>query len=455
MPRIPLFVVAIALANFLVPLNSTAIVAALPRVAHDLAVDRATASWLVTAYLIAMAALQPIGGRIGDRFCRRRLLLGSLAGFLVASALAPLATDFTALVAFRLLQAVCAAAVAPNAMGLLRGETAEGRAGMYFGIVGATAGLGASVGPLLGGILASIDWRWIFAMNVPLVAAIIALGWSRFPRSVPHRTARPDVIGAVSLGVLLSLAAWAISEMDSGPSLPQLALAAAAAAGLAILFRYEARHPDPALPPSLFGIRAFSAANATIALTNLALYGTFIAVPIALASDPASSVRAGLVLTSMSIGLIVLSPISGALVDRFGARVPTAVGGVLIAIGLALPAALGRAADVTTLLICLPIAGAGVAMNFPATRIAALDAAPARLASLASGVTSTSRYFGGMVGSLAAGLTLGRATDLAALPTLLVAFAAAGLASAAVGAATLHGAGAHVSHEVGEPGAAD
>ena len=277
--RIPLFVVSVALANFLVPLNSTMIVAALPAIGRDLAVDNATAAWLVTAYLIAMAALQPITGRIGDRYGRRRLLLGALVGFALASAAAPLARDFVTLVAFRLLQAVCAATITPNAMGLLRGTAVAGRAGTYFGIVGAASGIGASAGPLLGSLLAAVDWRWLFVVNVPLVAAVLALGWTQLPRIPGRRTAAPDVVGAVSLGILLALPAWLLSTVGGGLDAFRIALLVAMHVGFILFFRYERRHPDPALPPSLFRIRAFSTANLTIALTNFALYGTFIAMP--------------------------------------------------------------------------------------------------------------------------------------------------------------------------------
>ncbi len=439
MPRIPSFVAAVAIGNLLVPLNSTMIVVALPTVARDLAVDRATASWLVTAYLIAMAALQPIGGRVGDRFGRRELMLAALVGFVAASVGAAVATSFGLLVIFRLLQALAAAAVVPNGLALLRDAAAGDvagrmRTGTYFGISGATTGIGATAGPLLGGLLAAVDWRLIFLVNVPIVALALVLGWRSLPHIPARRAAPPDVVGALSLGVLLALPAWLLSTEGDGPALPQVALLVATGVGFVLFFRYERRHPDPALPPSLFASRAFSAANATIALSNLALYGTLIALPIALASGPDPAVRSGLVLTVMSIGLIFLSPVSGALVDRFGARVPTVLGGTLIALGLAAPVLLGRVADFTTLLITMPIAGAGVAMNFPATRIAALDAAPGRLAALASGVTSTSRYFGGIVGSLLAALLVGRSEDLSALPLLLAIFAAAGIGAALAGA---------------------
>ncbi len=431
MPRIPLFVVSIALANFVVPLNSTMVVVALPAISRDLGVDRATAAWLVTSYLIAMAALQPIGGRLGDRFGRRRLLLAALVAFGVLSAAAPFAPSFLALAGFRLAMALCAAAISPNSFGLLRGQAVEGRAGTYFGIAGAFGGIGASAGPLLGGLLAAVDWRLIFTVNVPLILAILALGWFHLPHDLPKRKAPLDVVGAVSVGVILTVAAWTLTRENAISDPMTLVLLAAAAAGGVLLFRYESGLPDPALPPALFRIRPFTTANLTIGLSNLTLYGSFIAIPIALSGLPDATVRTGVVLTSQAVAVILLSPVSGALVDRFGARLPTALGGAFLAIGLTLPVVLHGTSDPSVLLIGMPIMGAGLAFNFPATRIAALDAAPARLASLASGVTQTSRYFGGIIGSVAAAAAL--AADTTALPTLFLAFAGAGLLSAFVG----------------------
>jgi MFS family permease len=137
--------------------------------------------------------------------------------------------------------------------------------------------------------------------------------------------------------------------------------------------------------------------------------------------------------------MIVLSPVSGALVDRVGARWPTALGGGLIAGGLAILALSGRPSDFVLLLVCLPITGAGVALTFPATRIAALDAVPERYAALASGVTSSSRYFGGMIGALVAGIALVDVTDAAAGRLFLI-LAASGVAAAVVGSRLPRGA---------------
>jgi len=434
LPRVPAFVFAVALGNLLVPLNSTMIVVALPLIGRDLGADRVTLAWLVTSYLIAMASLQPIAGRLGDRFGQRRFMLGALVYFIVASVGAALAPNLFVLVAFRLQQALAAASVVPNSLALLRGRSVEGRAGTYFGISGATTSIGATIGPLLGGLLSAIDWRLIFLVNLPLAGLALLVAWRSLPAGdPPRRTAHPDIAGAVALGVLLSLAAWTLTEAGTSAPTVSIVLLAAVAAGAVVFVRYEGRHADPALPPFLFTIRAFTSANLTIALSNLALYGTFLAVPVLLAgSGPDATIRGGIAISAQSVAMIVLSPVSGALVDRVGARWPTAIGGLLIAVGLGILGLSGRASDFTMLLICMPITGAGVALTFPATRIAALDAVPVRFAALASGITSSSRYFGGMIGALVTGLALTTTSGPAAGRLFLI-LAASGLGAALVG----------------------
>src|SRR2546428_764857 len=153
------------------------IVVALPQVARDLRVDVAETSWIVTSYLIAMAALQPIAGRVGDRLGRRNVMLAALVYFAVASAGAAVANSILVLAVFRINQAIAAAALVPNGLGLLREAIPSGRRGAEFGIVSAATAVGATVGPLVGGFLAAIDWRWLFLVNGPLCAAGFPLSW--------------------------------------------------------------------------------------------------------------------------------------------------------------------------------------------------------------------------------------------------------------------------------------
>ena len=433
-PRIPAFVFAIALGNLLVPLNSTMIVVALPLIARDLGADRLSSAWLITSYLIVMAALQPIAGRLGDRFGHRKFMLASLGYFIVASLGAALAPNLIVLIAFRLQQALAAAGVVPVSLALLRGRAVGGNAGTYFGISGATSAIGAALGPLLGGLLSAFDWRLIFLVNLPLAGLALAVGARSLPAGEPpRRTARPDIAGAVALGVLLGAAAWTLTSATTTlPPATAVGIGVAIAIGGVLFVRYELGHPDAALPPRFFAIRGFSAANLTIALSNVALYGTFLGVPVILAGSPDATIHTGIALSVQAVAMMLFSPLSGMLVDRVGARWPTAIGGALIAAGLGGLALLGPRGGYEAMLVFLPVTGAGVALTFPATRIAAMDSVPAHFAALASGVTSSSRYFGGMIGAIVAGVAL--ADALSPHGTALFAIlAASGLAAGVVG----------------------
>lgn len=399
-------IASIALGNALVPLNSTMLVVALPQIARDFGTDLAATAWLVTTYLIAMAALQPIGGRLGDRYGRRRLMLGALLYFGLASIGAALANGLVVLTFFRLQQALAAALIVPNGLGILR-RAAGSRAGMHFGLVSAISGTAASLGPLVGGLLVPIDWRLVFLVNVPLVVLAFVLALANLPEEELHRGTRFDLAGALALGALLSGAAWVLTSLGrSAPDATLVAIAAAVIAGAVLFVRYESRLADPALPPALFRIAPFAAANGAICFSNLSLYATLLAVPALLASDAASTVLVGVALFALSAAMVVLGPLTGILVDRFGARWPPAFGGVLIAAGCVATANLVDVLNFPLLLVALLAMGAGVSLTFPATRVAAVDAVPARHVALASGVVSTSRYFGGMLGAIIAGATL-------------------------------------------------
>lgn len=419
--------ISVALGNLLVPLNSTMIVVALPQVADDLAVDVAAVSWIVTSYLIAMASLQPIAGRIGDRLGRRRVMLGALVYFAVASVAAAASPSIVPLAFFRLNQAIAASALVPNGLGLLREAVPGGRRGAEFGIVSAAMGVGATAGPLVGGVLATIDWRWIFMVNAPVCAAAFALAWRVVPSRAPRSAARFDLVGALILGALLLAGSWVLTSLGGGVDPLMIALGLALVPAAIGFIRFESRQPEAALPPALFRIPAFTAACATVALQNLSMYGTVLVLPIALAG---ASVRSGIALAAFSGLSIVFAPIGGRAADRYGARWPTLAGALLLAVGLVPLAVTAAQLPFELLIATLSVAGLGLALTFPAMRLAAVEAVPERHASLASGVFSTSRYFGGMLAAvaLAIGATgVARPDDLRALFGV---FAAAALAAA-------------------------
>ena len=175
-------VITVALATMLAPLNSTMIAVALPHVIAEFGADIASAGWLVTAYLIAMAALQPVAGKLGDRLGRRRLILGGVAWFGLASMGAATASSLSALLFFRVQQAIAGAVALPNGAALLREVVPADRHAGRFGWVGAAIALAAAAGPTLGGLLVgNAGWRAIFYVNLIFILPALLLGWRSLP----------------------------------------------------------------------------------------------------------------------------------------------------------------------------------------------------------------------------------------------------------------------------------
>lgn len=397
--------VTVALATMLAPLNSTMIAVALPRLMEEFGADLATTGWLVTSYLIAMACLQPVAGKLGDRFGRRPLILAGLIYFALASLAAATATSLSWLLFFRVQQAIAGAIALPNGAALVREVVPAERRAARFGLVGAAVGLAAAAGPPLGGLLVEVaGWRAIFYVNLVLVVPALLLGL----RALPARPARLsnaafDLGGAMLLLAVLAGTAGLLTQSrhSEGAGLP--VLGAVLLVGLGLFFiRHEWRHRDPVLQPRFFLNASFARANAAIALSNLAMYSTLLAVPILLAAQPGwGSASAGLVLTSMSATMVVCSPLGGRLSDRWGRRWPTVAGLVLLTLGLLLLGLAGSGPVLPVLVGGLGVAGIGLGLSGAGMQSAAVEAVHRREAGVASGVFSTSRYLGSIVGSSA------------------------------------------------------
>jgi EmrB/QacA subfamily drug resistance transporter len=422
----------VALATMLAPLNSTMIAVALPRVMVELEADVATAGWLITAYLLVMASIQPVGGKLGDRFGRRPLILGGLAYFALASIGCAFATDLFWLFFFRIQQALAGAIALPNGAALIREVVPAARRASRAGLVGAAISFAAAAGPPIGGLLAEVGgWRAIFFANAPLVAAALIVGWRALPaRSGSGIAARFDVVGAALLSALLvGLAALLSRGRDSVALL--LGGGAAVAVGAVLLVRYELSLRDPVLDPRLFTRRAFAAASAGVCLSNLAGYSTLLAIPLLLEGRPGiSSAAVGVVLGALSATTVVCAPFGGRLADRHGRRAAAAGGLAFMVVGL-VPFALDAAGMPLPLLVAaLAVIGAGSGLASAALQISALEAVDAADAGVAAGVYSTARYLGSIVGSALLGMLLtGGAAGFA--PLFAVVFAAGVLSIAA------------------------
>jgi EmrB/QacA subfamily drug resistance transporter len=390
--------VTAALATMLLPLNSTMIAVALPDIVEDFEVSLSSTAWLVSGYLIAQAALQPLAGKLGDRFGRRRLILWGLGSFAAVSLGSAAAPSLGVLIICRILQAITGAMVIPNVFALVRDLVPARRRGRAFGMLGSAIGLAAAAGPPAGGALvAAGGWRLIFLVNVPWAAAATWLAWRHVPQpSAPAARGRFDAVGAVVLSLLLAFGAWLLHPGDvPGWTVP---IGAAVLAVLTVGFiRYELGRDDPVLQPRFLRVRPFAAATGSVALSNLALYGTLLAVPILLAGRPGwSAAEIGLALGAMSVPMLALSPVGGWLSDRAGRRNAGVLGLAVLTAGL-LPLALAGSEIATApLLGSLALIGAGLGLSNAAVQAAGVEALGPRDAGVASGIFFTGRYVGGI-----------------------------------------------------------
>ena len=422
----------VALGAILAPLNSTMIAVALPRIVDDFDTSVGTVGWLVTSYLLALAVVQPVAGKLGDRHGRRGFILGGLAVFGLASLGAALSPSLGFLIGFRVAQAVSGAVVFPNGAGLIRELVADHRRGGAFGIVGGSVALAAGLGPLLGGLLVMVGgWQAIFYVNLPLVAAALAVAWRAVPR---RQSARPatafDWPGALLLATVLCGSAALVVEGRHAPS--SLAPGIALLALLAVVFvRRELRHPDPVFQPRFFTARAFAAANGGIASSNLAFYTVLLATPILLTRHlDWSATRIGLALALLSAPMVVFSPVGGRLADRYGRRLPSVAGCAVLTAGL-VPLALTPGLTPYALLPCLSLMGAGVGLSTAGLQASAVEALAPAQAGVAAGLFSTSRYIGSFAGSIALARLLDKGHGLAGFHAVFAIALAAAVVSVA------------------------
>ena len=397
--------ITVALATVLAPLNSTMIGVALPVIMGEFSIDLESGSWLVIAYLITMAALQPVGGKLGDRFGRRPLIIGGLVYFALASLAAGTASSFSELMIFRIQQAIAGAIVMPNGMALLREVVPAERRASRIGLLGSAIVFGAAAGPPLGGVLIRLfGWPSVFHVNAFVILPALIVAFRALP-GLPGEKRHPpfDLIGALQLLVILSGAA----ALMTGAAQTQSTIVTWGMAGLLVLLvthflRREARHDDPIFQPRFFRNVTFAAGNAGVALSNLAMYTAFLSIPLLLADLPDwSSPQIGLVLSALWVPSVVCAPFGGWLADRWGRRWPTTIGLFLLTVGMAALGLLGGPNDLRVLLIGLGIAGVGLGLSQAGLQTAVLEAVRREQSGSASGIFSTSRYIGSIAGSSA------------------------------------------------------
>ena len=413
----------LCLGVLMIVLDTTIVNVALPSIREDLHFTESSLAWVVNAYLLTFGGFLLLGGRLGDLFGHRRLFLIGIAVFTLASLACGLAHTQAFLVAARGLQGLGGAVVTAVALSLIMNLfTEDADRAKAMGVYSFVCAGGGSVGVLLGGLLTTLSWHWIFLVNIPIGAAVIALSLKLLPAARGPATGKHlDVSGAVTVTTSLILAVYAIVNGNEvgWTSTQTLGMLGAAVALLVAFLVIESRVKAPLMPLGMFRLRNVSTANVVGVLWAAAMFAWFFLsalymqlvlkytpMQVGLAFLPANLIMAGL-----SLG------VSAKIVMRFGIRIPLAGGLALAAIGLALfaraPVDGNFWIDILPGMLLLGF-GAGVALN-PVLLAAMSDVAPSE-AGLASGLVNTAFMMGGALGlailaSLAASSTASQAAS--------------------------------------------
>jgi EmrB/QacA subfamily drug resistance transporter len=385
-------------AYFMVLLDSSVVLTALPLMQRGLHASLASLQWTVNAYGIAFAAGIITAAALGDRFGRRRVFNAGLSLFTLASAACALAPGATELIAARTVQGLGAAAVMPLSLTILTAAFPQQRRGLIVGIYGGLAGLAIAAGPLIGGaVTEGLDWHWIFWLNVPVGLAATAAAARLLPES--HGThKRLDLAGVTLVTAGVVAVVWALVRAnDAGWASPQVLVALGA--GLALLagfLAWENRAGQPLVPLRLFRSRAFAVGNATMFFMSGATFAAaFLVIQEFQFARGYSPVLAGVRLLPFFATPMLISPAAGAVSDRIGRRPVMVTGLTLQALGFAWVAARGSlSVSWVELTLALLVAGIGVSMALPTVPTAVLSAVPQPEMGTAAGVNQMAQRLG-------------------------------------------------------------
>lgn len=432
--------VAIVLAVFMLMLDATVVTVALPAVARDLDGDITDLQWVMNAYTVAMAAVQLTAGALADRYGRRRLFLGAVVAFALASLACGVATTVTLLIAARVGQGLAGAVMFATTLALI-GQSYTGAArGTAFAVRGTTAGIAVVLGPVVGGLLTDgLGWRWIFFVNLPIAVATMLIGRSKLSRhEALLRGRRIDIPGPILLATALVALVYALlSANDKGWTDP-LILGCFTTAGLAFaaFLIVEARLAHPMVDLRMFAARRFVGTQLGSFTVQGSIFALFVYLSVYFQGQLGQSIiRAGLSFLPVVIPIMVAGAAVGAFLDRIPPRRTVGAGIALIGIGLLLMLGVSTHTGWSHLVAGMIVTGVGCGVALPALGSLAVSVPPPQVG-VASGINNTALQLGFALGIAGYGAVLGTFPPTAAgFADGLNHLIAIGAATALVGAA--------------------
>jgi EmrB/QacA subfamily drug resistance transporter len=405
---------AMCFALFMIMLDNTIVNVALPSIQRSLHTTAETLQWTIDAYVLTFAVLILLGGKLGDRFGRKRMFLIGLGIFTLASAACAQATTDTQLIAFRAVQGVGAALLNPLSLSILVAAFPRKQLPTAIGIWAGVSALGLSAGPVVGGFLVErASWSAVFWVNVPVgaVAAIVCLWAVTESRDERHR--HLDVVGTalVTTGLFTLVVALIRTSADGWTSPATVGLLIAAAVSLALFVAWEHRNREPMVPLRFFRRPTFATSTTVSLLVGFAFIGVLYLVVLYLQNVKGySPLQAGLRTLPLTLTQAATAANAGKLDRRFGARTKMSVGMLLLAAGLFGLAQIHVTTSYNLIWPFQVLLGLGMGLAMPAVAAAGMAAVDPDQSGIASGVINASRQVGGalgiaVLGSIAATIT--------------------------------------------------
>ncbi|HEX2125925.1 MAG TPA: DHA2 family efflux MFS transporter permease subunit [Thermoleophilaceae bacterium] len=394
---------AMTLSSSMILVDQTAVPLATAEVLADLGAAVGEGQWILTANILPLAALMVFGGRLGDLLGLRRVFLAGALIFMAATAVAGGAEDFPMMIAARAVQGTGAALMMPTAVAITSAAYPGDERGRALGILAGGSAFFAALGPVLGGLLTSIDWRLVFLVNVPLAAITILLTLSATPSLRPVGDSRPriDYPGTLTFGLGIAALVFGLSQgqADGWGSPTTVVPLVGALAFLVAFVLIELRATFGLLDFRLFRHLNFLAANLSQLLAGAIELGLGFLLPfyllLVIGISPAT---AGIALIPATIPIVLAGPLAGRAFDRIGGRIPLVVGYlVLAASGLALAAGVGEQ-TVGALIPGLVLQGLGLGVVLTVNDPTGLAAVPPDAQGTAAGTINTTEQLGGALG---------------------------------------------------------
>jgi EmrB/QacA subfamily drug resistance transporter len=395
-------------------LDTTIVNVALPTLSRDLHSSISQIQWVVTGYILSLAAVIPVTGWAARRYGAKRVYMTSLVLFTAGSALCAVAASTTMLVFFRVLQGVGGGMIMPVGQLIMAQVAGPKRMGRVMGIVAMPAMLAPILGPVVGGaILQSFHWSWIFLVNVPIGAIAFVFGWRMLPHTDSGDAGRLDVLGLGLLSGGAVAIVYGLSELGSNTSLTAPSVVWPTLAGLVLVgvFIWHAlRIERPLLDVRLYANRVFAAASLTTFGLGAALFGAMILVPLYYQEVRHESViLTGLLTGPQGVGMLLVMPLSGRFSDRFGGGRVAIVGVSILCLGTLPLAFIGTGTSVLAISLVLVLRGVGIGFSFmPAMTAAFASLRPEQLSDATPQLNVVQRI-GGAIGVAVLAVVLQRA----------------------------------------------